>query len=218
LESDRKNAKRLKIVVQGANIGGVLDTGESITGRCHACRIVSGSDAVEGENQILRLSPPGREIKFAPGAGTLVLDLELQKAPGRGEVLALESRIPVEGLAFERPVGQEVESSVVAKGRLRLKEIAGRDIPIEPGQVVHLGRLRNFEVQRVALADHMVLRASGLAGEIKTGYSNNVQDQRPSYLDWLRANQSVNLYLGVLGSILSVVLAALYRLKILEEK
>ncbi len=217
MESDSRRPGRLKIIITGADIEGSLDTGNTLDSTCNACFLLSGSSRRDLDGVPLRYTLPEEQIGFSSKKGQLIIDVDTVKDKQDASYLESNTRIRIKSLAFRRLRGERTESSIVGRGRIKLISLGGKEIPLNSGQVLQVGKLQDFELEGVSLQKYLTVRGYGNVGLLETGYPHYVKNGLPSFLAWLRVNQTVNLYLGVLISALSIILAALHRLKILEE-
>jgi hypothetical protein len=217
-ESDSRQRGFVRIIVQADELAGTIDTGREVDVSCTGCRL-AGTGRAETDPPPMKISAPEEQIGFGASSRPFVIGLWLAAGPQEEPRSLLQAPLRSTVLRFERLRGETPESSIVERGRVRLVELGASDVAVEAGGLLVVDRLHRFDVRSVALDRYLTLRGYGSVGVLRVGYPpDHLVDRRPSWLAWLRANQELNVYLGMLATVVTIVLAILHRLKILEEQ
>lgn len=211
----RDRPHRLKVIVNGGRAQGALDTAAKVSIDCGTCALAGSSGEASAAGGGFSLQVRDQQLAFLVEAGQLSLDLQL---PAESAGLELQPHVRISSLDFSLLRGESVETSLVGAGQLKLAAVGGKLVPLSAGETLLIERLQRFDLNRLTLGKHLTVKAFGEAGVVKSGYPGYLRNWLPSCLEWLHANQAASLSLAAIASALSIILAILYRLKILEEK
>jgi hypothetical protein len=218
LERFERDPELVKLTVTGGQAEGDLDVPGKMQLSCNACRLSDGHSTWDVDGQLLRVRIRSEQIAFkGQQNASLGLSLTLAEEVGSSAQIVFGRHIPVHSLDFTKAVGDRVESSVVKLSLVSLVELRGKQITLEPGETLEIGNLSGFQITQLVLDEDMTLMGDGKAGVLKSGTPPFLVNRLPCYLEWMIANHAVELFIGTLVPVLSIVLALLYRLKILDE-
>ena len=86
---------------------------------------------------------------------------------------------------------------------------------VKTGDFVEISVLDTFQIQRLFIDRWIGLSLFGKVTDIRSGAL--LFSRMPTYLEWLRSNNSLVIYIGTLTSVMSIILAVFYRLKIFDK-
>jgi hypothetical protein len=149
-------------------------------------RVLSlGDEEVDLEIQV----PEGSRIAFAPAIGASAIAFD------EVEQLAGDDRTHVRLV------------STVREGRVRLPALGGKEWPLRRGERLDLTRTRGDLRELEAGAGMLTLRYSGEVSGLARGDAPHAQNLMPTWLEWLRANQSLSLLWGSLFYLVGLSMA-----------
>lgn len=206
----------LNITVSSDKTGGVLDVAGKSEMTCNECQLCDGLLKSNINGVPIRLQLASEQIEFLASKSGIIMSLMFDR-PRDSAAFEVGRHIPVSSLEFTKLTGNRLESSIVDKSRILLMELGGKEINVQSGDIVQIGKLSNFHINQLNFAEHLIVTGYGEVGSLRTGNGNFLKNRMPSYLEWLGVNQAASLFIGTLVSILSLIFGILYRLKILDE-
>jgi len=108
-------------------------------------------------------------------------------------------------------------SSIIGKSSLQFNDFQSRNLNIHTNEYLILNNLRNFQLVEINILNDFQVRGTGHAGDIYIGSELSLKNSMPNYIEWLAENEKVKLLIAILFPILSIIIAMLYRLKIIDE-
>lgn len=221
LETPETSEETLKIILAEKQITGTLDTFTDVTISCQDCEYKDGDKPWHRGDQTPRgFTSENKVVHFASqsDAGNVELNLRLATSEIQGEPLLVGRYLKIESLDLIRPRPPKPPvSSIVQPGEVNFVEFSERQFTVTTGDFLILKQFSDFQIKSVTFGRHFTIEAAGRIGKIVKISGNIRHNLMPSYLEWLLANNALKLFMAALLPVLSVVLAAIYRLKILDE-
>ena len=122
-----------------------------------------------------------------------------------------------ERVDFTHLEGTNRMSTIIGEaGKITFKELE-KKLLVGNKDYVILDELENFFIKKLHIENGINLIFHGRVGKLATGPERYVKNRLPSFLEWLYARESWLLYLTALVSFGTPTLAALKRLKIINE-
>lgn len=216
-ETVETDSQQIKLILAEGSASGSLDVSNPIQVSCYECKLTSGDSAWEIGGQALHLTSSNKEAKLTSETGPFTLALTPTRRDEPSGEITLARHLPIKSLKLTRLVGKDPRSSIVLPSRVSLIELAGKEIVIPPGDFLILGELSDFQIKSITFDRQLTVNAVGTVARLATKKGASTRNLVPSCIEWILANHALNLFLAALLPLLSVVLAVLYRLKILDE-
>ena len=209
----------LKVIVSGQQCIGSLDIATNLTLSCQDCEIKKGREPWRpGDQSPIKLESESKVIYFTGNTDTGTVKFNLMPTVNKNTSLLLGRNLRIDSLALIRPQRDKPPvSSIVAPSQVIFTEFSKREFAVAPGDFLKLGKIYDFHIKSVSFDRYLTIDAAGKIREIEKISGNLRRNLMPSYLEWLLANYALNLFMAGLLPVLSVVLAVIYRLKILDE-
>jgi len=204
----------VNIIIDKTSTGGKIDINTEQFIECQSCRLQGVQYRSAGGVSYLRLfNEEQKKIDFLSSAKTLSLNLELKKDQGQRLVGLSEENIYIKNPSFVKQVGNDLMTSVVKPGKIILKSMADKEIPISTYDFVFIRHTGTLQVTRLEFQEegiHLVL--IGKINGLKIGTKEHLAHKLPSILEWLKHKHLLILYLNIVALLIPGVIAAIIQL------
>jgi hypothetical protein len=221
LDSSEYSEDSLKINTLREQSRGSFDIDAKFSVDCKDCMFVDfNGTQTTGNQKKIGLQSTNKVIYFSAKSKhePLQINLKIDGKEGRDSSLLLARNIKIYKLELNRPKrGKPSVSSIVQPSQINFLDFDNRKFFIQPGDFLSLTENSELHIKSVLFNGLLVIEAIGNVKGIQKITNVYRRDMMPSLLEWLVENYTLNLFLAALLPILSIVLAAIYRLKIIDE-
>ncbi len=205
------NQNEFRINALRAEVFGTIETNDTLMLSCNGCQVESLNDNDSAYN--FRMVTAQREIEFNDREQSLNLTLSLPEI----KPLILGKSIAISKIDFTKEENNKRTTTIQGNGLIRFSEIDGKEVSIEEGDFLTLGGLGEFRIKRLYIGDRIQVVLQGQVEELKTGAESFMYSRLPTYAEWLRANQIITILAALGLPILSIILAIIYRIEIVDD-
>ena len=193
----------------------VIRTGETVSFSCAVCRLVQDDEVRADEIAAGVLDPMPQELILDNIAGST--DVNLHFTPtANDETRGFFDTIAVSEIDFTTQRSGQVVS-MIREGVVTITEIDGRSVTLGSAEFLDMRDLRDLKLTELHVGESLRVRLRGNVGELQSGFGVSLHSRIPSRLEWLLANESLNLFAGVLSAVFGFILAVLVKLKLIDK-
>jgi len=205
----KNNEKVANILIDRTSTSGRIDIRRKQCIECQYCQFSGIPHQLEKSVNYLRIfNEEQKKIDFLSSEKSLHLTLELEK----NQVLS-EDYIYIKNPSFVKQVGQYQMTSIVKTGKIVLKDMADKEIPIEPHDFVTIEHTKALQVTRMEFQDDGIqLVFIGKVNGLKTGTKENLTNKLPAWVDVFRHKHLLLLYLYIVAIVFPSAIISLLKL------
>jgi len=206
---------QILISIVDGTVFGAVETSDTLMLSCNGCQ-TSAQFEVDSNFSSFRIVTQEREILFSDLHKSIDIILKIPRASSNSNPYVFGKSIDIKNIDFTTLEGEERESTIIQDGKIYFAELDGKEFDIKNGDFVFIDGLENFEIKRLILNNQMQVSLQGRVRALKSGTKAFLYSRLPSYLEWLRTNQSISIFLATLIPVFSLIFATFYRLKIID--
>lgn len=201
----------IKIVAEGYTTEGNMNIRKNSSIECTNCSLVDFTKQNQNVTQPILFSNSRADeiVRFRSKDNYIIIGMEMLP-----EAKIFEKSIFIKNLSFITAYDQDALTSLTKSGRIILKSLNNKEIPIASYDFVEIGHTDSLEVTRMIIQnDAIELVIVGKVNALKTGTTGNYYSHLPSYLQWILHQQPLVLYLQTVLLIGTTILTVLNHFK-----